>query len=289
MYSSWVGGIVNDVDLMMVPVDDHLVHRGDGVFEAIRFVGDLYFEIDAHLERLFRSMQMIGLKEPTTKTEMMHLAREVVQASGLSEGQIRIFVSRGPGDFSPNPYSTLRAQLYIVVLPDAPRNPKLYAEGARLVFSKIPIKPYPFAQIKSCNYLQNVMTKKEALDRNADFAVNLAENNEVAEGPTENVMILTAQNDLLAPLFDYTLRGTTLLRVMAIAESVKNELGLRSIGTARLKVADFLSAKEVMMIGTTLGVCPVTLVDGQKVQQGLVGPIAKRLDHEIRLAMGYRY
>lgn len=286
MYSSWVGGIVTDVDLMMVPIDDHLVHRGDGIFEALAFLGDNYFAFNEHIERLYRSADIIGLKIGVEPAELKDICKQVVRASALPRGYLRIFVSRGPGDFSPNPYTTLGAQLYVVAVVDPGRNNAIYENGASLIFSKVPLKPFPYAQVKSCNYLQNVMTKKEAVDRNADFAVNLTEDGFVAEGPTENLLVFTSKRELIAPPFDYTLRGTTLMKVFDVAATLKDELRIESFGQRPLSVKDVESSLEVMMVGTTLGACPVTRVEGNPVADGKVGTIARRLDKEIQKLMG---
>lgn len=281
MYSSWVDGIVTEVELMMLPIDEHMVHRGDGIFEAITFHGDFFFEMDAHIDRLFRSADMIGLKINQDKDQIKKICNEVAKAADLPNGLIRIFVGRGPGDFSPNPYSTVGSQLYVVAMPDNPTPKDFYKKGVKVIVSKVPVKPFPYAQIKSCNYLQNVMTKKEALDRSADFAIGLTEKGEVTEGATENLMVLTAGNELVCPPFDYTLKGTTLMRVLELAKALQAELDLRYVGPKILEVKDLVAAKEIMMVGTTLGVCPVTSFEGKPVGDGMVGPVSIRLQAEL--------
>jgi 4-amino-4-deoxychorismate lyase len=292
MYSSFFGGITKDVSLMVVPVDDHLVHRGDGIFEMIYFRGDRFFEFEPHLDRLWRSSDMIGLKIPVSRKELVEICHAVVLEAGMSpteDGNLRIFVSRGPGDFSPNPYSTIGEQLYVLAMKAPPRKNSLYEKGATLVVSTVEVKPGLFARVKSCNYLPNVMTKKDAMDRGADFAINLNDGGEVAEGPTENILVLTAARDLVAPPFDYTLRGTTLLRVLEIAQKLKQSLDIKSVCQRPLHRSDLESAHEIMMVGTSLGVCPVTQFEGQNVGPahgphgtvGTVGPVARTLHGEI--------
>ena len=139
-----------------------------------------------------------------------------------------------------------------------------------------------FAQVKSCNYLPNVMTKKESVDKGADFAVNITEDQRVAEGPTENILILTDDMGLYAPEFDYTLRGTTLMRTLEIAQKLRDELSLKDIGTRNMSLFDLQSAREIMMVGTTLGVMPVTKLDNKSVNDGKVGNVARRLNEEIQ-------
>ena len=287
MYSSGVGAYVTDPALMVIPIDDHMVHRGDGVFEAVRLTERGFFLMKEHLARLARSADWIGLKLPHSIAEIDQIARNLQKISGLKNAVLRIFVSRGPGDFSPSPYSTLGSQLYVALMESPAVPPEKFAKGASAMFSSVPVKPGLFAQVKSCNYLPNVMTKKESVDRGYDFALNLNEHGVVAEGPTENVLVLTADGDLFAPKFDYTLRGTTLVRVLEIAQAMLTRDGviggeiIRTVGSADLKPADFLKAREVMMVGTTQEVLPVTRIENQTVGDGAPGPVARALRAEL--------
>lgn len=286
MYSSLYGGMVTDPAAMVLPLDDHMVHRGDGVFEAFRFHSKKIFDLEGHLKRLERSSEMVGLKLPYSISKITEICEAVVEASPESKGMLRLFVSRGFGDFSPNPYSTKGSLLYVVSTPLSLLPKDKYEQGVKIGFSNVPVKPGFFSQVKSCNYLPNVLTKKESVDRGWDFALNVTESGDVAEGPTENVLVFTKENELLSPPFDYTLRGTTLLKVLEIAERLSRELGIKKVGAAPLSVAAFKSAQEIMMVGTTLGVLPVTKIENQDVGRGQVGPVARRLRVELDKIMG---
>lgn len=293
MYSSLFGGYVRDPALMILPIDDHMVHRGDGIFEALRFHGHKLFELEGHISRLFRSADAIAMQMPKTREQIENLCKEIVESSPQADGMLRIFVSRGYGDFSANPYSTKGSQIYLITMPFKKMAAEKYEQGVSAVFSSVPVKPGFFAQVKSCNYLPNVLTKKESVDRGVDFAVNLTPDGYVAEGPTENIMVLTKDHELVAPPFDYTLRGTTLLRVLEIARRHASQLGLREVGTSPLKKQSFYEALEVMFVGTTLGVLPLTQLDGRAVgsaasgsDRGIVGPVARALNAYLEHEMG---
>ncbi len=292
MYNSVVKGFVTDPALMLVPIDDHLVHRGDGVFEAVRLAPKGFFLMKEHLARLARSAELIGLKLPHTIEEIFEISLKLQKIAGLSSAMLRIFIGRGPGDFSPSPYSTLGSQIYIAIMEFKPLAAEKFIEGVSLMFSTVPVKPGLFAQVKSCNYLPNVLTKKESLDRGYDFAVNLTEQGFVAEGPTENILVLTAAGDLVAPKFDYTLRGTTLVRTLDLAKDLLNKTGsiggvaVHSIGSADLSRDDLLQASELMMVGTTLEVLPVTRVESKKIGDGKGGPVARALRAELLKDLG---
>jgi 4-amino-4-deoxychorismate lyase len=279
MYSSLYGGFVTDPALMLVPIDDHLVHRGDGVFEAIRFSKKSCFLLDAHLDRLARSAAAIGLRMPESKEKLKVICEDLKRESRLDMGILRLYVSRGPGDFSPNPYSTVGSQLYIVATDFKPMPAEKYVKGASLMISRVQVKPGVYSTIKSCNYLPNVMMKKDAVDAGHDFSVNFNDDGFLAEGPTENIMLVTDGGQLMAPKFDYTLRGTTLLRVFELAKSLAPSL-------ADITLADMRKAREIMMVGTTLGVLPITKFDTALVGDGQVGPVARELNRLLMADIG---
>lgn len=285
MYSSLIEAFVKDPELMLVPIDDHMVHRGDGVFEAMVFYGENVFNRDPHLERLQFSCDQIGLALPKSLVEVSKLIDQCIELSEQEEGVVRLYVSRGPGSFSADPYSTIGSQLYIVILPMKLEASEKFPDGARIAFSKVPIKPDFFARIKSCNYLPNVLMTKEAADRGLDFVICLTSEGYISEGPTENIMILTPENELAYPLFDYTLKGTTLLSVVELAERLKSELSISKVSSRNIMPKEVKVAKEVMLIGTSLDVLPVTEVEGEKISNGKRGKVAERLNVELKKTM----
>jgi branched-chain amino acid aminotransferase len=139
MYSSWVGGIVTDARLMMIPIDDHMVHRGDAVFEAFKFVFGAFYDLKSHLRRLRTSADFIALNIPYSDAEIGEICKQLIEVSGYDEAMFRLYVSRGPGDFSPNPYSTLGSQLYIIVTPFKRMSDEKYLGGSSLIKSDVPV------------------------------------------------------------------------------------------------------------------------------------------------------
>jgi branched-chain amino acid aminotransferase len=107
MYSTWYGGIVTDPALMLVPIDDHMVHRGDGIFEAFKCVQGNIYLLDAHLDRLQRSAELIDLAWPMGRSELQGAVVQTIQAGNEQNSLVRLYISRGPGDFSPNPYASI--------------------------------------------------------------------------------------------------------------------------------------------------------------------------------------
>ena len=182
MYSSQWNGITTDPELMIIPVDDHLVHRGDGVFDVIRCVNGKIYQMERHLQRLERSAKAISLNPPPEYKDIRALIKHMVLIGGEKECLIRIVLSRGPGSFSTNPFDCPSSQIYVNVIRYKNLPSEYYRDGVALVTSHIPIKKSFFATIKSCNYLPNVLIKMEAIKANAQYAVALDEDGFLAEG-----------------------------------------------------------------------------------------------------------
>ena len=277
MFSSILGGIVKEPMFMTIPIDDHMVHRGDGVFEVIKCQSGWLYQIDAHLKRLERSAKIIDLKLPLSCNGIKEVVRETIKAGGERDCIVRIFVSRGPGGFGINPLECIKSQIYVIVT--RPNNPPLqyYTEGVKIIISKVPIKPGIFAQVKSCNYLPNVMMKKEAIESGAHYAVLLDENGFLAEGSTESIGILSDDNCLKFPKFGRVLKSITVSRVATLAKSLVRQGVLKDIVFADIPVEEVYRAKEVFLLGTTIDVLPVIWFEGKKIGCGRPGPVAKTL------------
>lgn len=283
MYSSWWGGIVTSPELMILPIDDHIVHRGDGIFEAARIIDGAIFDLDSHLSRLTHSAEKLSLKMPWTLAQIKEICVATVAASGLREAALRLFVGRGPGSFSPNPYDCPEAQLYIVVTDFKAVPEEKYVQGVTAIISKVPQKPAFFSQIKSCNYLPNVLMKKESVDAGVDFSLGCDDLGRVLEGATEN-LALVSRGRIIVPKFDYTLRGTTLLATLDTLNASPIE-GVSGVEFMDVNVAQLKSADEAFMVGTTLEVLPIVEVDGVRIGSGQPGPIARELRRRLRQEM----
>ncbi|MCA1989907.1 MAG: aminotransferase class IV [Desulfarculus sp.] len=282
MYSNWLGGIVREPWLMSVPIDDHLVHRGDGVFEAMKCVAGRIYQCDAHLERLARSAQSIHLELPLDLGALKRLVVDVTRAGGEPDSMVRLYISRGPGGFSTNPYECCAPGVYVMVSRLHSPAPESYQRGVRAGISLVPSKSGFYASVKSCNYLPNVLLKREAVVRGWDFSLGLDENGHLAEGSTENVGLVDSLNRLLLPLPDHILEGTTVRRVIELAEALVEKGVLSRVEHRPLERADLDKAKEILLFGTTLDVLPVTRLEGEPVGDGAVGPVAKALLELVR-------
>jgi len=277
MYSSLWRGVTTDPDLMTIPMDDHLVHRGDGVFDVMRCLRGRIYQMEPHLKRLERSAAAISLNLPPEYGQIRELIEETALAGGDPECVIRVVVSRGPGSFTTNPFDCPSSQLYVNVvrfkdLPDG-----YYKQGIAVVTSHVPIKTSYFATIKSCNYLPNVLMKMEAVQAGVPYSVALDEEGSLAEGSTENVGIVDPDGVLKFPGFERTLSGITVSRIVQLAREVVDEVALEDVRFAAIPQKEAYEAKEMFLTGTSIGVVPVVRYDGQSIGNGRPGPIYDRL------------
>ncbi len=277
MYSSVTDCIVTDSSVMVVPVDDHIVHRGDGVFESFKCVDGNIYNLGDHFARLECSCAALGIDLPVSLEEMADISVQTVRAGGQRDALVRLLVSRGRGTMGVNPYACIRSELYIVVYELQRDGGDTMSKGASVALSKVPIKSGLFATVKTCNYLPNVLMKKEAVDLGVDFTVSLDEQGFLGEGATENIGIVTTDGELFMPPPERVLAGTTAKRALEFAKQLKAEGVLAAAEYRPISLDVVRAAAEIHIYGTTPNVIPVVLFDGQPVGDGQPGPIAQRL------------
>jgi 4-amino-4-deoxychorismate lyase len=271
-YSSWYGGITTNPVLMLLPIDDHIVHRGDGIFEAFKVMNGAVYLFEEHLQRLNRSAEKVALKLPVPLEKIREIVLQTLQIANKNEATVRLYVSRGPGNFTVNPYDSVQAQLYVVVTKLTYPTAQAYIQGIHIGQSRVPAKQGLMAQAKTCNYLPNVLMKKEAVDRNLEFVIGVDPQGNITESATENIMIVDSQGIIVHPPLDNILRGTTMIRACELARENGMATEVRAIKTQEMP-----SAREAMIVGTTLDVLPAVKFENHIIGSGKPGPIAQKL------------
>lgn len=284
-YSSWLGGYFQESWAMTVPMDDHGFHRGDGVFEAVRIHERAYFDLTSHLQRILNSAQMIGMELPWSVNDIEKICVELARRCDLNSALLRLYITRGPGGFSPSPAESVGPQIYAAITKLSPMNMDQYKKGIRAMMSTVVAKDPWYAKIKSLNYLQNVLMKQECVGEGYDIGVCHDLDGKICEGATENIMIVTQSKEMVVPRFDYTLRGTTVRQVMKIAEEMAGKIGLKAVRFGDLTVNDLRGAAEAAFVGTTLGVLPIGSLNDRAIGEGKGGPVALALNDELMRRM----
>lgn len=285
MYSSLWDGIVTDPVLMLLPIDDHMVHRGDGIFEVFKCVDGAIYNLKAHLARLQRSAKRLSMRLPFPPVRIQDIVVKTIRAGGHRDAYIHLYVSRGPGSLGVNPDDCPASQLYVVAVHYKKPFMELHPGGARVASSTVAAGSNVSTGIKSCSYLVNALMKKEAASRKVDFVIGFDVNGRLTEGATENVGIVTRDGYLRFPKLAGILCGTTMMRVMALAKAMVRRGELAGVGFGDIPRREVLKAREILIVGTTPNVTCVSQFDGRPVGRGPNGPVYRRLaallDHDM--------
>nr|CAD1843461.1 unnamed protein product [Ananas comosus var. bracteatus] len=188
MYSSVIGAIILDPAMMVIPIDDHMVHRGHGVFDTAMLMDGYLYELDAHLDRFLRSSSKAKITPPFPRETLRTILIQMTAASKCKKGSIRYWLSAGPGDFLLSPKGCPKAAFYGVVIGNDYSQCK---EGVKVVTSNTPMKPPMFATMKNVNYLPNVLAVMEAEEKGAFASIWVDEQGYIAEGPNVNVAFIS--------------------------------------------------------------------------------------------------
>jgi len=162
-YSSYFNGFVRDPALMNIPLDDHMVIRGHGVFDTCTLINGKAYRLDTHLQRFESSAQVARIPIPyESMDDIRKVILDAFAASGERNGYARYYLSAGPGDYNllPAPESSC---FYCAVTEN-----KLKYDPIReytITTSEVSMKRDMLATTKSNNYLMNVLLGMESVDR----------------------------------------------------------------------------------------------------------------------------
>lgn len=270
-YDHRLGCIVQDARLMFVPVDDHLVHRGDGIFESLRFGGGKVIALGAHCDRLEESAAALSLVLPCTRERLEEVILAVARASGHQEGALRVLVGRGPGGFDIDPAECETASLYVIAHKDHAFEEALFAKGLKAGRSAIPVKAPVLARVKSTNYLPNVLMILEARKRGLDITFSYDDEGFLAEAAVANVALVDGQGVLVVPEFRNALAGTTLKKAATLAQA------FMPVAWRGVREEELFAAQELLVLGTGYECMAAVSYEGQPIGLGIPGPVALRL------------
>lgn len=279
-YEHRVGAICTDAKLMLLPLDDHIAHRGDGVFETIKYTEGKLYRLEAHLDRMKRSAAGLFLTAPCSWDEIRDIVIAVAAAGGVPEGQMRVLLGRGPGGFGIDPAECPVASLYIVAYKFHPKPESWFAAGLKGFRTTIPAKQAYMAKLKNTNYVPNMLMMREARERGMDTPFCFDDEGFLAESAIANLCIVDASGALSVPEFTQSLPGTTLLRALELLE------GMLPISFRRIAEREIFSAREVILFGTGPDCVAITSYEGKPINGGRIGPIAvaarQRIIEDIR-------
>ena len=278
-YEHRFGAICTDARLMLAPLDDHLVHRGDGVFETIRFTERKVIHLDAHLRRLASSAEGLNLTLPCSLEQIRTIILEVARAGNEPEGNLRVLVGRGPGGFGISPSECPESTLYVAAYRVAPHSEEWYAKGLTAFRSEVPVKPAMLARLKTTNYLSGVLMTLEAKRKNMDVALSFDADNCLTEAAIANVAVVDAEGALVLPEFRNALAGTVATKAMELART------FMPVQMRRIPEKELETVQEMMILGTAHECVGITHFEGRPIGNGQTGPVAHKLRRLIREAL----
>ncbi len=275
----YIDGEYQDEAHAKISVFDHGLLYGDGVFEGIRFYNDRVFKLDEHIDRLFDSARVLMIKIPLSKQEVIQATLGTIRENGLSDGYVRLVVTRGVGDLGLNPRLCPKPSVIIIAAKIKLYSDELYQRGLKIITcatrrtSHAALPP----AVKSLNYLNNIMAKIEAMQAGADEALMLNEQGYIAECTADNVFVIKGGQLFTPPVTAGSLRGITRGAVLDLAM----EEGI-PVSEPELTRYDVFTADEVFLTGTAAEVVPVIEVDSRPIGDGKPGPVTRRLLERFR-------
>jgi branched-chain amino acid aminotransferase len=263
----------------VVSVYDHGFLYGDGVFEGIRVYSGNVFRLENHLKRLYESAHSIMLTIPYTLEEMTQIIVETIRMNELRSAYIRVVVSRGAGNLGLDPSSCLMPRV-IVIAEELSLYPKeLYEKGLKVgsVATRRNRPDVLSPQIKSLNYLNNILVKLEANQAGVDEALMLNDQGYVTEGSADNIFIIKNGVIYTPPVYLGALEGITRNAIIELARKDGYEVKEQPFTRHDVYIAD-----EVFLTGTAVEVIAVNEVDTRQIKDGKPGPITNHLLSEFR-------
>jgi branched-subunit amino acid aminotransferase/4-amino-4-deoxychorismate lyase len=263
-----------------VPLDDAGFMLGATVAEQLRTFGGRLFRLDAHLTRLYHSLEIVGVDPGLTHAELGLIAEELAATNGamLAPGDdlgLAIFVT--PGSYANLGPKSIKRPLVCVhtrTLPFAQWSDK-YATGEALSTTdvrQIPANCWP-PELKCRSRMHYYLADRQAQAKDPDSRALLCDDQGfVVEASTANIIVYRSGEGLLAPPWSKVLPGVSLATVADLAP----QLGLK-LQERDLTPADVASSDEVFLTSTSPCIVPVTRLDGRPIGSGKPGDVFRRL------------
>jgi len=274
----WMDGKLVDWDKANVHVLTHALHYGSAVFEGIKAYdakkGMAIFRLKEHVDRLFDSAHVLGIKIPFSKSEITQAIKETVRANKLKSCYIRPIVFLGDGKMGLNPIGAPVKCVIAAWSWGAYLGEEGIAKGIRLrtsSFNRHFVNSMMTKAKISGNYVNSVLAKLEAVNQGFDEALMLDTEGYVSECTGENIFIVknsvikTTPNTSILP-------GITRATIMQIAKDMEHEVREERFTRDELYIAD-----ECFLTGTAAELTPVREVDNRAIGAGKPGPVTKKL------------
>jgi len=253
---------------------------GDGLFETLASRDGRPNRLEAHLARLRAGAAVLSIPMPLATEPLEQGVIDILAANGLSKGDavLRITLTRGPGQRGLLPPADPQPTLLITAARAAHATPEALTA---IMASTRRNERSPLAQVKSLNYLDNVLARMEAAKRGADEALLINTAGRLASASSANLFLLRNRTLLTPPPSEGVLPGVTRGAVLALAEA----LDLSAVETP-LQRDDLARADEAFLTNSLIGVRPLVKVDDRPVGIGVPGPVTRQLQEAYNRSLG---
>ena len=273
----WLNGHIVDGQDAVVPVTDHGLLYGDGIFEGLRVYARRVFRLEDHLHRFGTAAKAIGLELPGGIDAIRRAVLETARAYDADEAYLRLVATRGSGELGVDPTKCKDPTVFCIADGIRLYDADTLARGIDLVTVSVrrPSSDALDPRVKSLNYLNSVLAKREARLRGADEALILNDRGQIAEAAVANLFVVRRGELATPPATDGALEGITRASILDIAR----EQGIPA-REATLGRFDVLGADECFLTGSGARIVPVGRLDGERVgpaERDGIGPLTARL------------
>ena len=269
----YIDGRFYDKENARISVFDHGLLYGDGVFEGVRAYNGRVFRLDEHVDRLYDGAKAIMLKPTLSKDEMKQAILETLRKNNLKDAYIRPIITRGVGDLGLDPRKCAKTSVIIIAVSWGAMYGDLYEKGLTGVSVSVrrnAAEALP-TNIKSLNYLNNILAKIEANEKGGDEAIIFDVRGNVSEGSGDNIFVIKG-GKIYTPFVQQNLNGITRACVVELCDKHRIQLIEQNLGYFDLYTAD-----EVFVTGTAAEIAPMTKIDGRIIGDGKPGPVTRKL------------
>lgn len=270
----YIDGEYKNLSEAKISVFDHGLLYGDGIFEGIRAYNGRVFKLDEHVKRFFDCAKAIYLELPLSFDEVKDVVCESLRRNNIKDGYIRLVATRGMGDLGLCPTKCEKPTLFCIADSIAVYPPKMYETGISVITAQQrrnnPTILDP--QIKSLNYLNNILAKIEANRQGAHEAIMLAQNGVVAECTVNNLFIVKDGVIYTPPIYCGALDGITRGTIIDLARKDGYTLEEKEFTLFNVYNAD-----ECFLTGTGAECIAVNQADGRVIGTGKAGPVTERI------------
>jgi len=255
----YLNGTLMPGDRATISPFDHGFLYGYGLFETMRAYSGRIFRLEQHLRRLANAAETLSL--PLSPVDLEEACYATLRANRLGDARIRLTISIGCGESAPDPPSLPDPTIFIVATGYVPPLLEKYGNGFKAVVSSIRQNSLsPLSRLKSANYLNHVLARKEARTSGADEALLLNGRGSLCEGSTSNLFLVKG-DELVTPGEESgCLPGITRQTVIEIAPG----LGI-TVVQREVRLEELLQADEAFVTNSLLELMPLTEVDGKPI------------------------